>query len=73
MYLNHILFTIFLLASLQSDDVMRHLFSYLQPKEEVRKVAYDILLLISSSLGNSSSLSSEACHQKLISMASIFH
>ncbi|KAJ9695853.1 hypothetical protein PVL29_011032 [Vitis rotundifolia] len=37
-------------------------------KEEVRKVAYDILLVISSSLGNSSSLSSEGSHQKLISM-----
>ncbi|RVW16575.1 hypothetical protein CK203_069389 [Vitis vinifera] len=38
-------------------------------KEEVRKVAYDILLVISSSLENSSSLSSEGSHQKLISMA----
>ena len=35
-------------------------------KEEVRKVAYDILLVISSSLENSSSLSSEGSHQKLI-------
>ncbi|XP_057982084.1 uncharacterized protein LOC131167333 isoform X2 [Malania oleifera] len=37
-------------------------------KEEVRKVAYDILLKISSSLKNSSSFGSDASQSKLISM-----
>lgn len=37
----------------------------LQSKEKVRKVAYDVLLVISSILGNSSCFSSEVSHQKL--------